>query len=271
MNYLKYKPFIEDFLKIVDLEQQEVPFKLNNIQNKFISEANGWDCILKARQQGFSSLILAIFTADFLIKDNTLSVVVADIADNAQDLLGRVKNYIKSFEQIAGTKVPLKYNSKYELANSINGSRYIIGTAENTNFGRSKTITNLHLSEAAFYKNFASMMASAGTALVPNGKFIIETTANGFNDFKTFWDKTSLGETSFQNLFYPAKDFYDKEFLRKERQRLGRLYEQEYPNNALQAFLTSGDMYFDRDALAWYLKNAKEPLNDEELQALQAA
>jgi hypothetical protein len=257
MNYLKYKPFIEDRFKIIDKGQKEVPFYLNAIQNKFIKDANGWDCILKARQQGFSSLILAIFATDFLTKDNSLSVVVADIADNALDLLGRVKNYIKSYEQITGTKVPLKYNSKYELANSMNGARYIIGTAENSNFGRSKTITNLHMSEAAFYKNFEAMMASAGTALVPDGKFIIETTANGYNDFKRFWDKTVMKETAFQKLFYPARDFYEKDFLLKEKQRLGRLYEQEYPESPEEAFLNSGDMYFDRDALRWYEQHSK--------------
>jgi hypothetical protein len=259
MSYIKYKPFIEDRFTIVDKTQTEIPFVLNPIQNKFLKQAKGWDCILKARQQGFSSLILAIFTADFLMKENTLSVVVADIADNALDLLGRVKGYIRAYEKITHTKVPLKYNSKYELANSVNGSRYIIGTAENSNFGRSKTITNLHLSEAAFYKNFEQMMASSGTALVPGGKFIIETTANGFNDFKRFWDKTTLGETAFQNLFYKASAFYDKDFLKKEAYRLGRLYEQEYPESAEEAFLTSGDMYFDRDALMWYLQQAKDP------------
>jgi hypothetical protein len=259
MSYIKYKPFIEDRFTIIDKKQQEVPFKLNTIQEKFLKQASGKDCILKARQQGFSSLILAVFAADFLMKENTLSVVVADIADNALDLLGRVKNYIKSYERITHTKVPLKYNSKYELANSVNGSRYIIGTAENSEFGRSKTMTNLHLSEAAFYKNFEKIIASAGTALVPHGKFIIETTANGFNDFKKFWDKSVLGETSFKPLFYPAHAFYDKDFLMREKLRLGRLYEQEYPENAESAFLTSGDVYFDRDALVWYLRQTRGP------------
>lgn len=264
MNYERYKPFIEDNFRIINKKQESVPFKLNAIQEKFVKQATGKDCILKARQQGFSSLILAIFTADFLMKENSLSVVVADITDNALDLLGRVKGYLETYAE--GKGVPwrrfqmevLKYNSKYELANKLNNARYIIGTAENSNFGRSKTITNLHLSEAAFYKNFENMMAAAGTALVPGGKCIIETTANGFNDFKRFWDKTTLGETAFQNLFYPAQDFYEEDFLKDEKFRLGRLYEQEYPASAEEAFLTSGDMYFDRDALAQYLKSSKE-------------
>ena len=265
----KYQRFIEERFLVLNStrsnpgveEQKEVPFKLNKIQTHFLSNASAKAVVLKARQQGFSSLILAMFTADFILKENTLSVVVADVADNASDLLSRVKNYIKSYEQITNVKIPLKYNSRKELQNLSNNSRYIIGTAENSNFGRSKTVSNLHLSEGAFYKDFDKILASAGTALAPGGKFFIETTANGFNEFKTFWDNSELDRTGFMPLFYPAKNFYPKEFLEQERLRLGRLYEQEYPDSAEEAFLTSGEMYFNREALREYLKLARDPVD----------
>lgn len=256
--YDKAALFIEDQLTIIDKTGNEVPFTLNQIQRKFVSEATSKDIILKARQQGFSSLILGAFTSDFIFKENSLSVVIADVASNAEDLLARVKHYIKSFETKNNTKVPLKYNSKYELHNAFNNARYIIGTAENTEFGRSKTITNLHMSEAAFYKYFRKLHASAGTALVPTGRFVVETTANGFNEFKEFWDESVLGETGFTPHFYKASDFYSAEFLEGEKKRLGRLYQQEYPETAEEAFITSGDQYFDQDSLRWYLENAKE-------------
>lgn len=259
-NFLKYKAFIEDRFKIVDKNQRTVDFKLNQPQRRFINEATGRDVILKARQFGFSSLILAVFASDFLLKENTLSVVVADIVNNAQDLLERVKGYIKSYEAATKTIVPLRYNSKYELYNSANNSRYIIGTAENHNFGRSKTITNLHLSEAAYYPNFLQILAGAGTALVPNGKFIIETTANGFNDFKSFWDATELSQNDFTPHFYPAQEFYSKDFLESEKKRLGRIFAQEYPSSPAEAFLTSGDPYFDPLALQWHMENAQDPI-----------
>lgn len=130
--YEKSALFIEDELTIIDKTGTEVDFILNPIQKKFVDDAQGKDIILKARQQGFSSFILGAFTKDFIFKENSLSVVIADIADNSQDLLARVKHYIKAFEQKNNTKVPLKYNSKYELQNAFNGARYIIGTAENT-------------------------------------------------------------------------------------------------------------------------------------------
>ena len=256
--YEKSSLFIEDHLTIINKEGKEVAFNLNGPQKRFVQEATGKDIILKGRQMGFSSFILGAFSKDFIYTDNSLSVVIADIADNAQDLLARVKHYIRAFEEKNNTKVPLKYNSKYELQNAYNNARYIIGTAENTEFGRSKTITNLHMSEAAFYKHFRKLHASAGTALVPKGRFVIETTANGFNEFKEFYNESELGETGFTPHFYPDHDFYPAEYLETERKRLGRLFDQEHPSTAEVAFLTSGELYFDTDALRWYLENTKE-------------
>jgi len=258
--YEKSALFIENELTIIDKTGTEIDFELNDMQRRFVKDATGKDIILKGRQMGFSSFILGAFTKDFIFKENSLSVVLADIADNSQDLLARVKHYIKAFERANNTKVPLKYNSKYELQNAYNNARYIIGTAENTEFGRSKTITNLHMSEAAFYKHFRKLHASAGTALTPTGRFVIETTANGFGEFKNFWDESVLGETGFTPHFYSSHDFYPKEFMDSERKRLGRLFDQEHPKNALLAFITSGELYLDVDALRWHLSQTKEPI-----------
>src|SRR5574343_773752 len=241
-----YKDKIQKLFRIVDKTGKEVAFVPNKVQEKYLEEGTGRDVILKARQQGFSSLILAIFTYDFLSVENSLSVIVADIASNASDLLDRVKFYLKAVEDKAGAKIPLKYNSKYELYNEQNHARYIIGTADNRDFGRSKTITNLHLSEFAFYPDAEKLFAGVMQAVVPSGRVIIETTANGFNYFKEFWDRTERGETPFQNYFYPAHEFYDAEFLAKKKQELGRLFEQEYPSTPTEAFITSGDCYFDK-------------------------
>jgi len=258
--YEKSSLFIEDNLSIIDKNGDVVPFGLNDMQKQFVNDATGKDIILKGRQMGFSSFILGAFTKVFLFTDNSLSVVIADLADNAQDLLARVKFYIKSYEDKNNTKVPLKYNSKYELQNAHNNARYIIGTAENAEFGRSKTIRNLHMSEAAFYKHFKKLQASAGTALTPTGRFVIETTANGFNEFKSFWDESELGETGFKPHFYTSHGFYPEEFLKSEEKRLGRLFMQEHPKTALEAFITSGETYFDAEAMRYYLDRAREPM-----------
>jgi len=257
--YAKSAQFIEDQLLIIDKDGQEVPFILNPIQKSFVERATGKDIILKARQQGFSSFILAAFTKDFLLKDNSNSVVVADKSDNATALLARVKFYLKRYMERYNIKETelLHYNSKYQLTNRINNATFTIGTAQEQDFGRSRTITNLHLSEAAFYPNLSGLLAGAAQAVVPSGKLVIETTANGFNSFKSLWDDSSLTTTAYKPLFFKASDFYDESFLFQKRKELGRLFDQEYPEDALHAFITSGDTYFDKDAMAYYLESVK--------------
>lgn len=256
-----YKQFIEKYFQIVDKNQESVPFKLNPIQDKFISQdASGHkDIILKARQQGFSSIILAIFTVDFLLKDNVRNVIVADEKENAEEMLAKVKYYIESYELSRGIKVPMKYASKYELYNAATKSKYSIGTAQRSEFGRSKTITNLHFSEAAFYPDMQRLLAGAMQAVVPSGRTIIETTANGFNYFKEFWDRSELGKTGFKPIFYGASEFYDEAFLEQKKKDLDRQYVQEYPDTPLEAFITSGECFFSGEALSIYKDEILSP------------
>lgn len=262
MVYDKYERFIEERLSIIDKTGTEVPFILNTPQKKFIELATGKDIILKARQEGFSSLVGGMYTADFLLDPNSYSVVLADISDNAEGLLDKVKYYIKSYEYKTEMKIPLKYNSKYELVNEVLNSKYQIGTSENIEFGRSKTIKNLHMSEAAFFKHFRRLLASALQAVRPDGRVIIETTANGFNEFKEFWDESVLGETGFNPIFFDAHTFYSEEFLAQKKRELKDLYLQEYPETAEDAFLVSGRPYFDKTALKTYLSECIEPIKE---------
>jgi hypothetical protein len=91
-------------------------------------------------------------------------------------------------------------------------------------------------------------------AVVPTGRVIIETTANGFNYFKEYWDNSERGETGFNPMFFKAADFYSSEFLEMKKRDLGRLYSQEYPDTPMEAFVTSGESFFNKDSLAVYLQ-----------------
>jgi len=263
-----YVNFIKDNFMIVSKDGTVKRFyeEKNHwkIQEDFIlNKATGRDVILKSRQLGFSSIILAIFTTDFLLKDNSYSMVIADKSDNAEDLLARVKFYIKSFEETNQVKLDLKYNSKYELYNEAINSTYKIGTAENKEVGRSKSLTGLHLSEFAFYQDPEAILRSALQAVVPDGKIFVETTANGFNFFKTFWEECKRGERPFNSLFYKASDFYSQDFLNQKKLELKEFFSQEYPETDIEAFISSGQNYFDKQALKWYLENIKEPIKND--------
>lgn len=255
---MNYQKAIEKF-EIVNKEGHRVQFIPNEYQIKFLESMTGRDVILKCRQIGYSSLILALFTLDFLGKENSRSVILSHDVQSAQRLLDRARFFIRSVEE-KGFSVNYDTKRRNELINSDLNSTFYIGGAGSKSFGRGDTITNLLLSEFAFYDDSESMLSSVLQAVIPGGRVIIESTANGMNFFKSFWDKTKIGETGFKDHFY-GSDFYHEDFLELKRKELGdELFKQEYPATDMQAFISTGSPFFDREALAYYLANIKEPM-----------
>jgi len=254
---MNYKKALKKF-EIVNKESKSVPFILNNYQEIFLDNMTGKDIILKARQIGYSSLILGIFTIDFCLVENSRSVCISHDSPSAQKLLDRVKYFLKSAEK-KGLALKLRYNSRNEIVNELKNSSIYIGASGSKSFGRGDTLNNLHLSEFAFYQEPEKMLGSVLQAVVPTGRVIIESTANGMNFFKKYWDKSKNGETGFKTHFFD-NSFYTKEFLEKKKKELGELYPQEYPSNDLEAFLSSGNPFFDKEAMKYYLAQIKEPI-----------
>ncbi len=259
-NHEGYKRAIENEYTIVNKEGQEVNFILNSAQADFISKITGRDYILKARQLGFSAEILAIGTTKFIFGDNERCVSISHETSATQRLLDRVKYYIGGFEARNKIKIPLKYNSRSELVFDGKNNSFYIGTAGSHEFGRGDTITFLHLSEFNFYPDPEKMLAGIMQAVVPNGLVFIESTANGFNYGKEFWDKSVLGETGFATHFYSPQWEYTGEQLEQKKKELGRIFPQEYPMTAEEAFLTSGEQYFDSEALRYHLTTIRGPM-----------
>lgn len=248
---IDYRRFIEDNFEITNKEGKTVPFRLNSIQLQYLEYDCTWkDIILKFRKPGFSSLINAIFTADFILKENSKSLLICDLDENAEEMLFRVKDFIKSYEVKNKIRVPLKYDAVNMLYNPFMKSRFSIATAKNADVGRSRDITNLHCSEVAFYPNIKRILAGAGQAMVSGAKRIFETTANGFNEFRKFYQEAKEGQNGYKPIFYGVGDFYSKAFLEEKKRELKELALQEYPNNETESFLASGECYFDKKTLS---------------------
>ena len=262
MAKLNYRKFIEENFDIINKDLQRIPFLFNHIQTAYNNALSRRDIILKSRQEGFSSLLSAIFTTDFLIRPNSVNVIVADNDENAEILLTKVKLFLNSYETKNNIKIPLKYNSKTDLTNELANSTFSIGTAKNTNFGRSRTMTNLLLTEVARYPDIEQILAGAGQAVVESGRLILETTANGFNNFKRLWTDSKLGMTGFNPLFFKASDFYSPEFLAKKKLELKEYFCQEYPETDTESFLSSGECYFDLNKLKEMYLLCWEPKTD---------
>lgn len=289
-----YQNAIEKSFLIVNKSHKTVPFKLNDPQLQILQSLKGRDIILKARQEGISSLILALFAIDFISIENIRCVVISHEQGAAQRLFDKVKFYLESLKQTFPGELPykLKYNSRSEMVNLNNGATFYIGYAGARAFGHGDTINNLHVSELSRYPNQEKIMIGLMQAVPRSGRIIIETTANGIGDyFYTLWKKSQNPASPFKPHFLPwfmldeyqlpiyegfsptdeEKEIQEKYKLTNEqlnwrRYKLAELggntesFQEQFPSNPTEAFIVSGNPIWSTTLLQWYLRHAQKPL-----------
>ena len=253
--------------------------------------------VLKGRQQGFTTVITAYQLACAILNRNFSGYTLSDKADNTEAIFQNKAKfpYDQLPEKLKHTE---KYNNKRQLLFEKTNSNWSVDTATK-DVGRSKTINFFHGSECAFWNGgMQSIQAGLGEALTKNCIQIYETTANGFNDFQKLWDsKTCINcfyewwRTPEYRLNFETEDtkkqfiddiesktewIYDRlRLLKDQKLDLEQLYwyykkyesyidkrliRQEYPCTPEEAFLTSGQCYFNSEKLVKRLQEVEEPI-----------
>lgn len=263
-NWETYKEIIEENFTIINKDKVEVPFILNPPQVHFLQNLTDRNVILKARKMGFSSVLLAVGTVKFILGKNERCMSMSFDQNASAKQLERAKQFIRSYEKKNKLKIPMKYNSKSEMvmeSTDAEGNSYMnalrIGTAKSSAFGRGDDITFLHLTEVSSADHLDLLLAGVGEAVVNNAIITMETTANGYNDFKTFWDEATVGSRGYKTFFYDPTWEYDEAYIEQRRQNLGRLFDQEYPMTPELAFIATGEHFFDSLAMKDYLEDVK--------------
>jgi hypothetical protein len=238
---------IELTFLIVDKEEETVPFFFNTVQKKFLVVFNETKhdfelgrttsinfLILKGRQQGFTSLITALQLSYSMLHKNFTGMTIADNADNTHTIFEDKAKY--PYNHLPESMKPTeKYNNRQELHFANLNARWRISTAGNKEVGRSKTIRFFHGSEAAFWDSIRKVMTGLGQSLTKKSIKILESTANGFNEFKELWDEAEAGENNWKALFFEwwetpeyklefTSDFQKKEFIEKINSSSGGIY-----------------------------------------------
>lgn len=277
---INYKKFIEDNFSILDYKsQQPVPFRFNPVQilyyEMLCNEYKGMDgvreIVLKARREGMSSFILAMFTVDFLLRPYSVSICISHKKDSTELLFKQVKFYLESF--VNKKNEQLKAQGKAEISmrdilgtetkgmieNKLNKSMFYIGTAGSKVGGRGGFARNLHFSEAAFYQDTelitAEEMISATAQQVPLdvGMIFIESTANGEgNYYHGEWQRAYVDKISTYNPRFFGWDLFYTEAEVNARRRDFRsdvMWKQEYPRTPEDAFRHTGTPFFDMNML----------------------
>ena len=293
---INYKKFILENFKILDRDKQvPVPFVFNEVQEKYYAmlfdeygaEMEGIrEIVLKARQEGMSSFILALFTADFLLRPYSVSICISHRKDATDILFKKVKFYIQCYLENLAQKlnVPyetlekqwLKSDNKSLLENAENNATFYIGTAGAKVGGRGGSARNILFSETAFYQDTELITAQEivlGTAQqVPQGVGMIfmESTANGEgNYYHAEWERANLPadrdghrQSIYKPRFFGWQEFYSEEWVLEKKREFPneKMWMQEYPKDPDEAFISSGTPYFDTIMLDAMMKAAPPPI-----------
>lgn len=291
---INYKKFIEDNFNILDKETLvPIPFVLNPVQAKYYEILTAQhpdmegvrEIVLKARQEGMSSFILALFATDFLLRPYSISICISHRKDSTDILFKKVKSYLDSYfaviakkhgvSQESIAKQFLKSDNKNLIENATNNALFYIGTAGAKVGGRGGTARNILFSECAFYQDTDVITAHeivVGTAQqVPQGKgmIFIESTANGVgNYYQQEWERANQFDdrgkrmSSYHPRFFGWQEFYTKEWVDEKRRDFPneRMWKQEYPADPDEAFISSGTPYFNTEILKAMLNTRPEPI-----------
>lgn len=298
MKY-RYKAFIEDFFLIDEPKTGKlVSFKFNKVQQRYYEElcrdyqledkgisTPVRDIILKARREGFSSFILALFAADDILSKNPTESLVISYKDDATNTFRKryrlyvtsyfarrsgyriidIQNNISVLDDIA--KKYLSVDAKdIELAH--NKAHFYCGTASARTGGRGGVLQKLLFSEEAHYPDSEMMTAKEivdGTMRqvdINAGWVFRETTANGYgNYYEQTWSLATKRESRFKPRFYGWTDFYTEDEFKLIASEFTdkAILKQEYPRTPEEAFIASGTSYFDNERIYNLLKSAPAP------------
>jgi hypothetical protein len=263
--------FANTFLKILDKDKRLVPFRWNRAQRHFHEHRTGHDLVLKARQLGFTTQIQGeIFRRAITRTTNAITLTHNNDATTKIRLMS--DRYYSNCR--FGDIQPARHFANASLTTYTDfDSAVAIATAGSVNTGRGDTYSDFHGSEVAFWPDAESIITGAMQGGNPD--IVLESTPNGAQGY--FYNKCmeALHGGSIWTLhFYPwwwddlykldlepgESLSYTEEEIRLIRQHqltaeqikwrrhkvreLGRFFIQEYPEDPVGCFLTSGNGYF---------------------------
>lgn len=264
--------FAATFLKILDNEKCLIPLRYNAAQKYFLANRGKRNLVIKSRQLGLSTLLQAEMFR-YVTTGSSTTLTLTHLDSTTQGLRRMADRFYEN--------LPSNFRPKRKYANADItsypdfNSEAIIATAGNVNNTRSFTFSHVHLSEACFYKDAGSILASIESAIPDTGTITIETTANGAMGHVFDLVQKALGGDDEWKLFFfgwwwepknrialephEVITYTDEEFKlvgkhnlipsqikwrRKMQSSLGVLFQQEQAENVNTAFLTSGNSVF---------------------------
>jgi Terminase large subunit, T4likevirus-type, N-terminal/Terminase RNaseH-like domain len=202
-EYLRCKSdpiyFAKNYVKIVSLDEGIVPFKMWDFQEKLITNfhENRFNIAKLPRQTGKSTTVVSYLLHYALFNDNIRIAILANKAETARELLGRLQLSYENLPKWLQQGVGSWNKGSLELEN---GSK-IVAASTSSSAVRGNSFNIIFLDEFAFIPNhIAEQFFSSVYPTISSGqstKVIIISTPNGMNMFYKLWHDAERGKNGY--------------------------------------------------------------------------
>lgn len=233
------------FCKVVDKSGKTVPFVMNPQQKELVNGLSKYNIVLKSRQLGITtvSCCLSLFYA--ITQPNSHCMLISFSLDSANAIFDKLKQI---WDSIPNAIKPKEMANNRSYLKFDNGSKVTVCTMGSKELARGSSLKFVHISEIAFMKEglVSKQLLAIEQALLPDGKIILESTANGLNEFSNMWEKAEQGESLYKPFFFSwiddkimFKDEY-KQFATRYKGIYGKSLEQNELEPIEQSYLDMG-------------------------------
>jgi hypothetical protein len=242
----------ENFAKIVTKQGQLVPLKFKagqleldrRLEDQRVSGKPMRALALKARQVGISTFSQAKLTHRSTLRERYDSLTIAHDRETGAKLYRMAETIYANLPEDPELKPRLgKYRRQREMHYAGDGlwtqgqvfpdSRYLVDTAGEFQAGRGGTYRGVHGSEVGFWPQITLKLTalSAAVPMDPESLMVLESTANGFNEWKDLWDDAEEGRSDFIAFFWPwwREEEYSLPFASETEREAFRIGDQTNP------------------------------------------
>lgn len=207
LDFLQFAP---KYLKIKDEEENIIPFVLNELQLYVLKKGDVLGKlergelvrlnILKCRQTGITTLFQGIYIWLSLVGENQKMLMLGHDSKSSTNMFDMFERYYENLPKALQPELDtrqqgkiLKYKNEKNILEVQTAGANVDSQKAGT--GRSSTYSAIHATECAFYPDYKTTFKGLKQASKKARIIILETTANGFNDYRNAWidSKNEIG------------------------------------------------------------------------------
>lgn len=247
--------FCENNIKVKHPAHGHVPLVLRDAQLETVRGwlTNRYTIVLKARQIGFSTIASA-FALWVALHGNDREIIMLSIGEReAISLLNKARYAYRKLPEWVRKRAPRLMDRTKERMTFDNDSK-IMSYPSTSDPARGESVFLMIVDEWGKFPNGEEAWSSIEPVTDAGGRVISLGTANGEgNFFHRMWQGAERGTNDFVPMFFswrsvPERD--DKWYAQKKRNMEPWQLHQEYPSNPGEAFIGSGNPFFDLSLLA---------------------